>query len=67
VDDVPVDCVPVDCVLEDCVPEKSTAEVMPAAARLETPMMDVTQTATRFPADPESMICTSSRAIGRLR
>jgi len=54
VDDVPEDCMP-----EDCVPEKSTAEVMPAATRLETPMMDVTQTATRFPADRESMICTS--------
>ena len=43
----------------DCVPEKSTADVMPAAARLDSPTIDVTQTAARFPADRESMISTS--------
>ncbi len=42
-----------------CAPEKSTADVMPAAARLESPTIDVTHTATRFPADRESMSTTS--------
>ena len=50
-----------------CVPEKSTAEVMPAAARLDSPTIEVTLAATRFPADRESMIATSVSGDSSLR
>lgn len=77
-DEVPDDEVPDDDPVEPeepevvdpvaCVPEKSTAEVIPAAARLDNPMIDVTLTAVRLPAERESM-CPHlrCRAIGSVR
>ena len=59
VDPVELDVPDVEDPAVDCVPEKSTAEVMPAAARLDSPTIEVTQTATRLPADRESMCNTS--------
>ncbi len=61
-DDVPEEDDPVEPeVVEavDCEPEKRTAEVMPAAARLDSPTIEVTQAAVRLPAERESMCSTS--------
>jgi hypothetical protein len=66
-DDEPEDDDPEDDDPLDCVPEKSTAEVMPAAARLDSPTIEVARTATRFPADRESMIATSVSGDSSLR
>jgi hypothetical protein len=46
-----------------CEPEKSMAEAMPAAARLDSPTIDVTFAATLLPADRESIFPPPCRAI----
>jgi hypothetical protein len=51
-DDVPVDAV-------ECEPVKSTTDVMPAAARLVSPTIEVTTLAVRLPAERASMSSTS--------